>query len=471
MTPSRFLNIFSFKSKLGGYLAFHIDRLEVASISETAFIALNDMGTPQTNLSTLYQESIIDSSIEEISDWNNQINNHDKVMSTDYVLNETLESLPLKKSSLDKYNDKIDKLVINNTQICNLKCTYCAAGGDGTFGDPIVKISIEKTFPQIEFIINKLDENSSLNINFMGGEPLLDPLTLKAIYDYASEKCYSKNIELKIIITTNGTIINEKALYVLNHMKASINVSLDGPIEINDHRRPSKDNKSTTVKVIEGLRLLTNAKNNNAGITGVGVTAVFDKNYFDVLKTYNFFNSLNLNLDWYEFNFSHTETDDEASIKYSESLSQVAFLAWELGKEKELLKIRVFNHLFAKLDAQVKVTSYCGINKSLAVLDARNNFYSCPWYVGDSNYKIDLNNISHSSKNIVNMSSTKSKKSLTLDCHSCWARNLCSGGCEFIHRQKQESSQNRQQLDKKFCLRTQNLIKDAILFYELSRKD
>src|SRR5690606_27575887 len=58
----------------------------------------------------------------------------------------------------------IRSLTINVTQICNLKCTYCAAGGDGTYGQAQTRISVEKTLPQLKFFLEKLPEGASFKI-------------------------------------------------------------------------------------------------------------------------------------------------------------------------------------------------------------------------------------------------------------------------------------------------------------------
>jgi uncharacterized protein len=56
---------------------------------------------------------------------------------------------------------KVNSLTLNVTQICNLQCTYCAAGGDGTFGNPQSKISIEKTLPQLDYFLKKINSQES----------------------------------------------------------------------------------------------------------------------------------------------------------------------------------------------------------------------------------------------------------------------------------------------------------------------
>src|SRR5690606_12129374 len=64
---------------------------------------------------------------------------------------------------------------INVAQICNLKCTYCAAGGDGTYGSAKAKVDLSITFKQLSWLLDKVPPGETFDIRFLGGEPLLYP--------------------------------------------------------------------------------------------------------------------------------------------------------------------------------------------------------------------------------------------------------------------------------------------------------
>lgn len=448
MTPVHFKSLIAFKTKDGDNIAFHSERLELAKISDAAMRLLQ---TKQNSDLNNMPDQSDESALTELIKW-------------DQLTSDDTETLPIEntdshtlKNNTNKYNQntkyKINKLVINNTQICNLKCIYCAAGGDGTYGDPVVKISVAKTLPQIKFIVDRLSDGDILRINFMGGEPLLEPLIIKSIYDYAKELTSTQNMSLQVVVTTNGTVITDEVVSTLVHMRAAVNISLDAPAEVNDLLRPQKNKSGSTHLVLEGLKKLLEKKSQ---LNGVGVTSVFCNLYTDVVKTYNFLK--NLDVDWYEFNFSHTETSTEASLKFSESLAKTAALAWDLGQEKELCKIRAFQHFFKKLDLQQKTKSFCGIGKSLLILDARNQAFACPWHVGQKDKQ--LSELEFKDDSIL-------KKVMPVDhndCEKCWAKNLCGGGCDFIH------SVHPNKIDKNFCNRIQNLITDTFMYYEKSRR-
>jgi uncharacterized protein len=431
MTLASFGSIIAFETQEGRSLAFHSENLELANISKEAFLYIQ-------SAAGLKPKNIENSLFEELDNWSN---------SSPLVKVEESRSRP----------SKVDHLLINNTQICNLKCVYCAAGGDGTYGDPVIKISIEKTIPQLEFFLKKLSKGDQFRINFTGGEPLLHPELIEAIYEFAQSLAVQRGIELKVVVTTNGTCVDEIALNVLKNCKAYVNVSIDGPAEINDKMRPQRNGQSVTARVIDGIGKLVSEKKN---LGGLGLTAVFNEINTDVLKTYEFFREFSV--DWYEFNFSHTETSKEASDRYSQALPQVLKRAWEVGGEAELLKIRSVNLLFKRLDQREPVISYCGIGRNLLVVDARNQLYACPWHVGVKSKvlnKIKILDKSEGSEESMQSSSMNMK----LPCSTCWMRNLCGGGCEFIHNRAG-------QIDKNFCGRMKSLIQATFIYYEISRR-
>lgn len=424
METRKFDQIVAFKKGNGAAVAFHSQNLEVAQISDELWHAMRD---PQLATSEL---------AEDLAQWSESINSD------------------VKNGNL-KFG--IKSLTLNVTQICNLHCTYCAAGGDGTYGDPQKKISIEKTLPQIEFYISKLNPGEEFYISFLGGEPLLYPEALAAIGDYAKQVAQSKGASVKFGVTTNGTLITSKTLEVLRQLKAHVAISLDGPPETNDKARPNKSGKGVTNQVIEGLRLLSQAKND---LGQLGISAVFDHNNLAVLLAYNFFTEFDV--DWYEFNFTHENGDRESSRIFSEQMEQVAALAYSRGGEKELRKIKLFGAYFKQLDNQQRIENFCGAGKTSLVIDAKNKVYTCPWLVTDSQEQVG-DGLYLSEKRLDSYQPALIEAN---DCQKCWARYVCGGGCMAINKSA-NGEKNRK--DPIFCERTRFLISLALNYYLLCR--
>ena len=216
----RFKDIVAFRQDKESPVAFHSRNMEMAEISEEAWQSLSSASFLNADTLDLVQNSgLTKEASEELRDW-------------EVSENPEATAIPLKFT--------IRSLTINVTQICNLHCTYCAAGGDGTYGDAINKISVEKTLPQIRFFLDQLKPGSSFHISFLGGEPLLYPEALKAIADYTLQEGAKKEIAASFKVTTNGTLLTDKNINMLNEIGCAIDVSLDGPAEVNDSRRPDR---------------------------------------------------------------------------------------------------------------------------------------------------------------------------------------------------------------------------------------
>ncbi len=353
---------------------------------------------------------------------------------------------------------RVRSITLNVTQICNLHCTYCAAGGDGTFGSPVQKMSLEKTLPQLMQYLEKLEEGDLFHINFLGGEPLLYPEAVNAVAQFVDERARTKKFLAKFVITTNGTLITDRVIEILCKHQMHVNVSIDGPATINDRVRPGKSGQGVTERVLAGLKKLSGCKSQ---LSSLGVTGVFDRNNLFLDEAYGLYRDLNV--DWYEFNFSHTETDLAASKVFAEKFEFLIDAAFAWGGEAEVRKFRFYDLLFSQLDEQIQSENFCGAGKSLIMIDAKNDVYPCPWMVGDHDEKLGEGTY---------LSETRLAKLMKPlielnDCRECWARFVCGGGCMYIHK---HTTGSKHQKSEAFCERTRQGIAAGIVLYFRSRK-
>ncbi len=421
-------DILAVKTSAGQYLGYHTQTLDVAELSEEIWNGISNQ--------TLEQDA---DAFEQLKAWNEESNS----------------DAPIGRS----IDPKIQSISINVTQVCNLHCVYCGAGGDGTYGSPQNRISVDKTLPQLKFLMEKLSPGDKFGITFIGGEPLLFPKGILAIAEYANEFANTRGINLKYSLTTNGTLFNEATLEILKVIKPNITVSLDGDAKINDMVRPTKTTESSTEKVLEGLRLILE---NRAELGTIGIQGVYGKHNTDVLGAYRFFRELNV--DWYEFSFDHECSDPTISQNYTNSLISAAELALSTGGEFELKKIKTFSYVFDHLDSKKKIDSYCGSGKSYLSIDSKNNVFTCPWAVNDpkeavgKGIDLEMNRLQPYRKPLV----------LENNCQSCWAKYLCGGGCMWAHKM---TTGNRHTPDPTYCKRTRSLISTAISYYYNLRKE
>jgi uncharacterized protein len=415
-------DIVAFKWQDLSPVAFHARNLEVAEISDELWAEMSTPADPELG--------------EALEAWDQEEN-------------------PAVK--LGKATFGIRSLTINVTQICNLKCTYCAAGGDGTYGAAQTRISVEKTLPQLKFFLERMKPGENFRITFLGGEPLLYPEGIRAIANYVQLMTAGKEVKPHFSIVTNGTLFSDENIDLLRDIKCKITVSIDGPAQFNDAVRPLRNGKGSTASVVQGLEKLF-ARKHELGL--IILHGVFHKDNMNVVEAYKFYREMSA--DFFDFTYGVSEADPASNAAFIEQINQVAKLAYELGGEAALRKIGFFDNIFSTLDEQQRTENFCGAGKSYLVVDARNNLYTCPWDVGNDAEKVGQGDQ-------INAEAIAAYQAPLIEqnnCQSCWARYICGGGCMYIHKQ---STGDKHKKNKEFCVRTQSLISTAIVYYKQSR--
>lgn len=419
----QFKNITGFRRQDGSVVGFHAENLEVAT--------LNDQAWQELGLSPSVSAEIID--------W-------------------SLQSTLKQQEPLVQNSAKLRSLTINVTQVCNLQCKYCAAGGDGSYGEAIKRISVDDTIESLNRLMNGAPAGKSFRITFLGGEPLLYPKGIELLANEALRLGEKKNLDVRFSIVTNGTLFSFDTIALLKRFKMDITVSLDGPAEINDLRRPTRSGRSVTAEIEKGLAELLPHK---PELGSVMISGVFGKGNLDLVRAYEYYRSIPVS-DWFDFTFDHTETSAEISSEFTAQLKKVAALAYQTGGEKELRRIHTFDRWIATLDLQKRVENYCGAGKSFLIMDASQNLFICPWMIGDSKEQVGTKGEVWNSKLV-----SLEKPLVELNgCQNCFARYLCGGGCMYAHM---HATGDKHKVDEIYCDRTRNLIAETILYYEQMR--
>lgn len=430
----------SFSGGKGMFIGFQSDTLEVAMLDREVFNALEKVSLKSATVPQGMGSSLSASQRDELRAWSAE---------SQSIVRE------VKKASF-----KAKSLNVNVTQICNLKCTYCAAGGDGTYGDPVKRIEIEKTLPQLNYFLSRLDKGESFHISFLGGEPLLFPAGIRAICEYVSGAAKEKGFVPSFKITTNGTVMNDDILQLLAQYKPTLVVSMDGTPDVTDKFRPQKNGKSTSAAIEQTLSRLNSVRST---IGPLAVHAVFTKDHTRVLDTYEYFRLFRF--DWMDFIYSVSDEDEESNKQYMKEVALTAERAWEIGGESELRKMYLFDSYFERLDEQERLENHCGIGKSFAVIDSRNNIYNCPWTVGQKENSLGQGGVIDAAKTEQYAGSLIERN----NCQSCWAKYMCGGGCSFIHQTTSKKDTLKKSLQ--FCERTRFLLALSIYYYALARQE
>jgi uncharacterized protein len=424
MNLARYQNIVAIKTASGKILGFHARNMQAAQLDDLAWKALT-----QPDASTSEAE-------EELNTWNSEVDPD--------VLDANIPQ-------------EIRSLTVNIAQVCNLKCSYCAAGGDGSYGDPMKQVDLTVFTQQLRFLLKGVSEGGAFRIIFLGGEPLVAPEAIRAIVRFVALEIAGRDIHVGYGIVTNGTLVNAEIAELLASFNCHVTVSLDGPPEINDRNRPTRGGLGSTERTIRGIEQLQKVRDR---LGSLSAGAVFGKHHTGVADTYLFLKQFEF--DSIKIDFAAGDHDDEASQNYVTEVLRTADLAFTSGGEKELRKLSLFETYFRILDSQTRIHNHCGAGKSHLQVDTRGRFSICQWMVNDPaeevghGTELDREKLKAYADPLIELN----------DCKSCWVRHLCGGGCMMVHKLKTGS---KHQKDTDFCTRTRSIIAKGIEYYVEAR--
>ncbi len=191
---------------------------------------------------------------------------------------------------------KVQRMILQVTQQCNLRCEYCVySGGYENRHHSNGKMSLETAIKAIDFLISHSGEANRLSIGFYGGEPLLEFPLVKQAMEYAMKRATKK---LTFSVTTNGTLLTDEMISYFEKNNVVLLISLDGPKEIHDRNRKFAGGESGTFD-----RIMNNLKDirdkHPEYYQKIAFSVVLDPNS-DLSCTKNFFSSDELVKDLYK---------------------------------------------------------------------------------------------------------------------------------------------------------------------------
>lgn len=424
MELARYANILGMRTKSGRLLGFHVRNMEVAELSPAAWSALQ--AGPRTSSEAR----------AELEAWNQEID----PLTVDVDIPQQVHSLS-----------------VNVIQACNLKCVYCAAGGDGSYGETLKQIDIETIEEQIRSALQSIPFGDEFVLTFFGGEPLLVPDTVRRLARFAKSQAAERNIRMRFKLFTNGTNVTPDAAEMLAEIGCHVVISLDGPPEVHDRNRATRGGTGSSARALNGLERLMKVRDR---LGSLSAGSVFGKHNTDVLSAYKYLRPFEF--DSLKFDFAADTDDGEASQAYMRSLAATAEYAFSIGGERELRRISLFDSYFRVLDQRTRLHNHCGAGKSHFATDGRGRIVPCQWFVGRESEEIGRGFAIDQEK----LQAYAPRLNELNNCASCWARHLCGGGCMYVNQLKNGSKHVK---DKNFCDRTRYIIAKVIELYAEAR--
>ena len=344
--------------------------------------------------------------------------------------NQLLFSEDIYENILDKVDNRqpvVKALCLHIAHDCNLKCKYCFAQ-EGEYNGKRSLMSFEVGKNAIDFLIKNSGKRKNLEIDFFGGEPLMNFDVVKQIVEYTRsiEKQHNKNF--RFTITTNGVLLTDEISDYINKNMHNIVLSLDGRKEINDNMRVKIGGQGCYDTIVPKFVKIAEDRNQ----MDYYVRGTFTRNNLDFSK-----DVLHLaDLGFKQISVEPVVTDEaeDYAIK-AEDLpiiyAEYENLAKEIIKRKKEGQFFNFFHFMIDLTGGPCVTKRlvgCGSGTEYLAVSPEGDLFPCHQFVGQDKFMIGTVFDGIKQFNIrkdFEKCNVYSKPS----CKACWAKFYCSGGC------------------------------------------
>lgn len=334
--------------------------------------------------------------------------------------------------NLDAFKNRkpvVKAMCLNIAHDCNLKCRYCFAS-QGDFGGEKKLMPLEVGKKSLEYLVENSGNRRNLEVDFFGGEPLMNFDVVKDLVSYGNELGQKNNKNFRFTITTNGLLLDDKKIdYINEHMDNAV-LSLDGRKNINDDMRLTLiDSGSYDIIVPKFKKLIEKRGNKTYYIRGT-----FTRNSLDFSEDVKHFRDLG---------FVHTSMEPVVSADENpyaireEDLPKILSEYEKLAADYAELKVSgdpfSFFHFIVDLTqgpCVIKRITGCGAGTEYLSITPEGDIYPCHQFVGNETYK--MGNIMEEEITLPKEMQSMFKNAHVYtkeDCKDCFSKFYCSGGC------------------------------------------
>ena len=321
----------------------------------------------------------------------------------------------------------VKALCLHVAHTCNLNCSYCFASQGRYQGDRAL-MSFEVGKRAMDFLIENSGTRRNLEVDFFGGEPLMNFDMVKKLVAYCREQEKIHNKNFRFTMTTNGMLIDDDVIDFCNKECHNVVLSLDGRKEVHDRFRKDYAGHGSYDAIVPKFQEFVKKRG--------------DKNYY-MRGTYTHYNTDFTNDIFHMADLGFTELsmepvvcapDDPYALTEEDKLilfEQYELLAKEMLKRKKEGRPLTFYHYMLDLEhgpCIYKRISGCGSGTEYMAVTPWGELYPCHQFVGRDGYRMGSVLDGTFDRDI----QAKFAHNTVLNkekCRDCWARFFCSGGC------------------------------------------
>ena len=324
-------------------------------------------------------------------------------------------------------NTVLKAMCLHVAHTCNLNCEYCFAS-QGKYHGERALMSFEVGKRALDFLIENSGTRHNLEVDFFGGEPLMNWDVVKQLVAYAREQEKIHNKNFRFTLTTNGILIDDDVIEFSNKEMSNVVLSLDGRKEVHDRLRKDYTGKGSYDIIVPKFKEFVERRGN--------------KSYY-MRGTFTHANTDFTNDIFHMADMGFTELSMEPVVCAPTDASalteadlpvlfeQYEILAKEMIKRKREGRPFTFYHYMLDLKhgpCIYKRISGCGSGTEYVAVTPTGDIYPCHQFVGDAKYLLGniYDGISNTEvQNEFKLCNAYARK----ECDDCWAKLYCSGGC------------------------------------------
>lgn len=329
--------------------------------------------------------------------------------------------------SFKKRETVVKALCLHIAHDCNLACRYCFAE-KGEYHGRRALMSYEVGKQALDFLISNSGNRKNLEVDFFGGEPLMNFQVVKDLVAYGRSQEEIHNKKFRFTLTTNGVLLNDDIMEFANKEMSNVVLSIDGRREVNDNMRPFRNGKGSYDLIIPKFKKFADSRNQ----TNYYVRGTFTHNNLDFAEDVKHLAELGFE------QISVEPVVAQDGEPYAITVEDLPILMEEYDKlAKYIIERRKAGHWFNFFHFMIDLSggpcvakrlSGCGSGTEYLAVTPWGDLYPCHQFVGEEEYL--MGNVFDGVKATGIREEFKSCNVYSKDkCKNCFAKFYCSGGC------------------------------------------
>jgi len=321
----------------------------------------------------------------------------------------------------------VKALCLHVAHTCNLNCEYCFAS-QGKYHGERALMTYEVGKQALDFLMDHSGGRTNLEVDFFGGEPLLNWDVVKRLVTYAREQEGPRSKRFRFTLTTNGMLVDDEVIDFCNREMHNVVLSLDGRREVHDRLRKDYAGHGSYDTIVPKFQKLVQSRGNKSYYLR-GTFTHFNPDFTkDILHMADLgFTELSMEPVVAAPGDPYALTEEDLPVV----LEQYEVLAKEMLRREKEGRGFTFYHYMIDLEhgpCIYKRLSGCGSGTEYLAVTPWGELFPCHQFVGEPTYSMgDV------WKGVTNTALREKFASCNVyarpECRDCWAKLYCSGGC------------------------------------------